>query len=159
MIIKNIPFLKITCSDWNFQESTNLDDLLTIINEQLYKHNGIGLSAIQIGVAAKVFIIRTSDGYKEFINPKIVGTSDKKIKLDEGSISFPDVVIPIKRAESIRIRYQTKQGDTQTDRYDGLTARIIQQQVDHCNSILFFDRANKYHRDKVTKLYYKENKL
>ena len=151
MIIKNIQLLKTPCTPWDFKKDKDPTDLLMILKDELFKTKGVGLSAIQIGVSKNIFIIRIEDQIKEFINAKIVNESNDKVKLDEGCLSFPDIIIQVKRPSSIRVRYQNRKEETQTNKYEGMTARIIQHEIDHQNGILFFDRAGKYHRDKAMK--------
>lgn len=130
-------------------------DLATELLQVMNEHNGLGLSANQISKKHRVFVMR---GYEEnfaCFNPKIVHASDETIVLEEGCISFPGLFVKIKRPKSIRVRFQTPSGTVVTKQFDGLTARIFQHELDHLNGILFYNRANRYHREKALKEYNK----
>lgn len=114
----------------------------------MYEKNGLGLAANQVGYNYRVFSMRGSPENFVFFNPKIVDFSEKAIKLDEGCISYPGVVIPIKRPEAIRVRFNTPSGEVRTDKFVGLAARVIQHEFEHINGKPFYRLANKYHIDK-----------
>jgi peptide deformylase len=74
--------------------------------------------------------------------------------LPEACLSVPGVSVKVKRAGEIRVRFQTPSGLTTTKTFNGLTAKTIQHEIDHLDGIMFFNRANRYHRDKAMKGYY-----
>ena len=55
------------------------------------------------------------------------------------------------RDRHIRVRFQTPNGDTRTETFTGMTARIFQQQLDFIDGIPYYSRANKYHKDQAFK--------
>lgn len=115
---------------------------LTITREAL---NGLGLAANQVGIPLRVMSIKGIDSC--LFNPKIVYSSVEQ-KLDiEGCLSFPGLIVKIKRAETIRVRYTNALGVTKIYPFNGMTARIIQHEIDHLDGIIFIQRANKYHKD------------
>ena len=88
-------------------------------------------------------------------NPKIVSfDEDKMVTLSEACISVPGVDVKVKRSGQVRVRFQTPSGLTDTKTFHGLTAKTIQHETDHINGIMFFNRANRYHREKAMKGYY-----
>ena len=124
-----------------------VEDMLTIMNDK----KGIGLSANQLGLPYRVFVMRGDEYNYACFNPKIVSSDDKQTILEEGCLSFPGITVKIKRPVSVRLRFSTASGATDTRTFDGLTARVVQHELDHLNGTLFFNRANKYHRDKALK--------
>lgn len=125
-------------------------ELLKVMNE----YKGIGLSANQVGIPYRVFAMRGLEHNFVCFNPKLIHRSEGENLLEEGCLSFPGVNVKIKRANSIRLRFQTPSGGFDTKTFEGLTARVVQHELDHLNGILFFNRANKYHRDKAMKGFY-----
>jgi peptide deformylase len=62
-------------------------------------------------------------------------------------LTFPGLTVKIKRPQHIRVRFQTPNGDTLTKQFTGMTARIFQHEIDHLDGIVFYNRANRVHRD------------
>ena len=121
--------------------------------DKLNKTYGVGLSSNQLGLPYRVFAMR---GYPENLvcfNPKIVYYSDNIISMEEACLSFPGMIIKVKRPSEIRARFQTPSGMVVTKKFEGLTARTFQHEMDHMDGILFFNRANRYHREKALKGY------
>jgi peptide deformylase len=116
--------------------------------------NGVGLSANQVGIPFRVFVMRSSPENFVCFNPKIVYYSEDTETLEEGCLSFPLVNVKIKRSKHIRVRFQVPSGETVSMSFDGLTARVFQHEIDHLDGKLFVNRANRYHRDKALKGYY-----
>lgn len=124
-------------------------EMLTIMNDS----KGVGLSANQLGLPYRVFVMRGNEYNFACFNPKIVSMSDDTSLLDEGCLSFPGLVVKIARSKTARLRFQTASGGTDTKTFDGLSARVVQHEMDHLNGILFYNNAHRYHRDKALKRY------
>ncbi len=104
---------------------------------------GIGLAAPQVGESLRLCVIRDGDDFKVLINPQITQISRKKILEQEGCLSFPGVFLPIKRAESIKIRFLDSLGKKGKMKEEGLMARLLQHEIDHLNGILIIERNKK----------------
>ena len=115
----------------------------------MYEVRGLALSAIQIGVPQRMFVMRGTVDKGDFIciNPRIVRFSDEVITLEEACLSFPGVIIKVKRPRHIRMRFTVPDGNIITQRFTGMTARAVQHEMDHLNGELWYMRAHKYHRD------------
>lgn len=129
-------------------------ELAVELMKEMNDNNGVGLSANQIGKPYSIFVLRSHPENIVCFNPKIVNVSHDLIEMEEACLSFPGVNLKIKRPSQIRLRFQMPSGMTDTKTFDGLTARIVQHEMDHLNGILFINRANRYHRDKAMKGYY-----
>jgi peptide deformylase len=127
------------------------------LGETMIENDGMGLSANQIGVRARAFVIRAEEIIGVF-NPKIVYTSDELIYLEEGCLSYPNLFVKIKRPKFIRVRFTHPDGVTETRKFDGLTARAFQHELDHLDGVLFTKRANGIHLAQAKKLVKKLNK-
>lgn len=149
------PILTTPCQLFDFNiPPINPHHLATEMLSFMYDIKGIGLSANQVGYPYRVFCIRGEPTPFVMFNPKIVSMSDEKTVLDEGCLSFPGIIVKIKRSSQVRVRFMTPSGGTDTKTFDGLSAKAIQHEMDHLDGILFFNRANKYHRDKALKGFY-----
>jgi peptide deformylase len=115
----------------------------------MYDNNGIGLAANQIGVPYRIFAMRGSPENFVCFNPKIVQPSEQIVQLEEGCLTYPGMLVKIKRPQHIRVRFQTPNGDTLTKQFTGMTARIFQHENDHLDGIVFYNKANKFHREQA----------
>lgn len=141
------PILKTECSKFDFTSPPF--DPLEFSNELIrfmYEKNGIGLAANQVGIPYRIFAMRGAPENFVCFNPRIVIPSTQNILLEEGCVSFPGLFVKIKRAQHVKVRFQTPNGDTRTETFTGLTARVFQHELDHLNGQVFFKRANAYHR-------------
>lgn len=105
----------------------------------MYNDCGVGLAAPQIGENINLFVIDEFSFPKEnekhepmiFINPKLTCDEDNTSIEDEGCLSFPGAIIPMKRSLNIRVDYMDIHGLPQTLDSQGWQARIIQHEYDH----------------------------
>lgn len=109
---------------------------------------GLGLAAPQVGLNYRVVAVRGNPMLVMF-NPKIVSTSDGDLVMEEGCLSYRGIYIKVKRPKAIRVRFALANGQVNTERFEGLSARIIQHEIDHLDGITMLDRANKIHREQA----------
>lgn len=112
--------------------------------EHLEYYKGVGLSANQIGLSHRVFVIRTEPRMVCF-NPTITWYSEKTELIEEGCLTFPYLYVKIRRPSEIRAKYQDQTGAFQTTVLDGLVSRCYQHELDHLDGINYLSRANQYH--------------
>lgn len=121
------------------------NDVLTVLANRLKitmkKYNGIGLSANQCGVFERMFVIGNDQFQIACINPKIVAHSEEIEKSNEGCLSYPGMYLMIPRYKWIDAEYYTETGELKRVRFDGLTARCFQHELDHMNGIRFEDHV------------------
>jgi peptide deformylase len=122
------------------------------------RFGGIGLSANQVGLDARVFMMRTQDGNQAFFNPELIKMSQETDLMKEGCLSFPDIYLMIKRSKVIELKYQDAEGNTNTTMLDGLGSRGAQHEVDHLNGIIFLQRASQLKIERALKSRPKERK-
>jgi peptide deformylase len=131
--------------------------------ETMYKAPGIGLAAIQIGIAKRVITMDLSkkeDNHEPhvFINPEIIWTSDETAKYEEGCLSIPDYYEEVERPSQVKVKYLDRDGKTRELDAKGLLATCLQHEIDHINGILFIDHLSKLKRDRVIKKFAKAAK-
>jgi peptide deformylase len=136
----------------------NPNELAIGLMQVMNQYNGVGLAANQVGIPLRVFVMKGAPENFVCFNPKIVVASEEQELLEEGCLSFPGVNVKVKRPKSIKARFQTPSGETTTMTFTGLTARVFQHELDHLDGIVFFNRANRYHRDKALRGYYNDRK-
>jgi len=106
----------------------------------MYSGKGIGLAAPQVGTLERVIIADIGEGLISMINPEIL-TGYGEDYIDEGCLSLPDTVVNVKRKQSVFVRYLDKNEKEKESELDGLTARVIQHEIDHLNGVLIIDHA------------------
>ncbi len=99
----------------------------------------VGLSAPQIGELLRVIIYREDDKIHALINPKII-KKEGKIVIEEGCLSIPGIYGDVERANKILISGISLTGKSVELEKEGLTAVIIQHEIDHLDGVLFIDR-------------------
>jgi len=131
--------------------------------ETMYKAPGIGLAAIQIGIAKRVITMDLSkkeDNHEPhvFINPEIVWTSEETAKYEEGCLSIPDYYEEVERPKAVKVKYLDRDGKAREIDAKGLLATCLQHEIDHINGVLFIDHLSKLKRDRVIKKFAKAAK-
>jgi peptide deformylase len=115
----------------------------------MYDNNGLGIAANQVGTPYRIFAMRGAPENFVCFNPKIVQYSEQTVVLEEGCLTYPGLLVKIKRSEFIRVRFQTPNGETLTKQFIGMSARVFQHEMDHLDGIVFYNRANKFHREQA----------
>lgn len=115
----------------------------------MYDNHAIGVSAVQVGVPYRIFSMRGHPENYVCFNPKIVSYSSETVLMEESSITWPGLAVKIKRPYNVRVRFLTPNGQMRTEQFQGMTARIIQHHMDHMVGDLFYNHADKFHRDQA----------
>ena len=126
------------------------------------KAPGVGLAANQIGVLKQIVVVNIQDKEKAIektyalFNPVIKNYSKKKVIIEEGCLSLPQLFADIERPESVILCYTNEKNKIVEEKKDGQEARIIQHEIDHLSGKLFVDYLSSLKRNilikKVTKL-------
>jgi len=132
------------------------DDLRSLIEdmfETMYKANGIGLAANQVGKGLSLTVIDVADrdeaedpGQLVLINPVIDAFSDDEEEFEEGCLSLPDYRDTVIRPSAIQVRFHDADMKEHVMEVDGLLARVMQHEIDHLNGIYFFERLSPIRR-------------
>lgn len=125
-------------------------DLAEALVKVMIDHNGMGLSACQVGIPYSVFAMIGEPNHVMF-NPKIVDVSDQKIELEEGCLSFPGIVAPISRPVHVKVRFTGPDGQTVTKKFTGMSARVVLHEMDHLDGVLFFNHLSRIKREQIFK--------
>ena len=141
----------------SFDES--LHTLLDDMYETMIESGGVGLAAIQVGIAKQILVInlpRDEDKqqYKEdlleVINPTFL-TQEDDIEWEEGCLSVPEFYESVKRFNKVSIAYKDRFGNDKILQAEGFLAVALQHEIDHLNGILFVDKLPILRRKKFEK--------
>lgn len=124
------------------------EELARNLLDTMREHKGIGLSANQVGLPYRVFVMEGEPAFACF-NPKIVDVSEEIVSLMEGCLSYKGVGVPIKRPAHVRVRFTAPNGNTMTRKFTGMTARIFLHEYDHLQGINFFRKMHPVHKEKA----------
>ena len=126
------PILKIT------------DDVAELVEQMeriMRAANGVGLAAPQLGILQRLFVFDSGDGFRAVVNPKILTRKGEQIGV-EGCLSLPGLQGDVARAEEVVVKGLDQFGKPVRIRGEGLTARVIQHEIDHLDGVMFIDRAD-----------------
>ena len=126
--------------------SYNLDRLKLsyTLNENMFHHNGVGLSANQIGIEERVFVMMIDIESQETItcfNPRIIKESKGEVVMEEGCLSYPELFLEISRPAIIVVKYEDEGKEIHKRQLTGYYARIFQHEYDHMEGIDFTERV------------------
>ena len=127
-----------------------MDDML----ETMYAAPGIGLAAVQVGVAKRVIVMDLAreeepPAPRYFVNPQITWASEELAVREEGCLSVPEIYDEVERPARVRLKYLNYQGETVEEDAEGLLAVCIQHELDHLNGVLFIDHLSRLKRDRA----------
>ena len=125
--------------------SKNLDrrEISRILKENMFHYEGIGLSANQIGISERVFIMMLNIETEETItcfNPRIIKRYDDNVWCEEGCLSFPDEIINVERPDRIIVKYEDEDRKDHKIKLSGMAARVFLHEFDHLEGIVFTER-------------------
>jgi peptide deformylase len=141
------------------EEQILMDDML----ETMYKANGIGLAAIQIGVPKRIIVMDISKNGQEnnpmyFVNPVIKNKNKEFSTYEEGCLSVPNQFAEVDRPATCEIEYLDYYGEKKLLKAQGLLATCIQHEMDHLEGILFIDYLSKLKKSMIIKKLSKSKK-
>lgn len=120
--------------------------LLDDMKQTLTDAKGAGLAAPQVGKNIRVFIVDTDDGYYEFINPKILGTSGSQYGV-EGCLSVKGKWGDVKRPRKVTVEALDRNGKKFKVVARDFFARAVCHENDHLDGILYVEKANNLRDD------------
>lgn len=118
--------------------------IISLINDMLetmYKYNGVGLAAVQVGILKRICVIDIDDGRPplKLINPRIVKEKGEQ-EVEEGCLSFPNKYAKVIRPKEIVVEAINEEGKKIKIVAKDLLAQAIAHEVDHLNGEVFVDK-------------------
>jgi len=151
IVIYGHPILRKVAEDID-KDYPDLDQLINDLFETLYRSEGLGLAAPQVGKSIRIFVIdgkpvgedepELADFKKVFINAHLIEKYGDFELMTEGCLSIPNLREEVNRESHIRLTYYDENWQFHDDAYNGFKARIIQHEYDHLEGILFTDKVN-----------------
>ena len=145
MALRNIT--KYKTDDILRKKSRNVDkiderilQLLDDMAETMYKENGAGLAAPQVGILKRVIVVDIGDGLIKLINPKIVEQEGEE-QGEEGCLSVPEIIGEVKRPYKVKVKGLNELGEEIEIKATGFLARAFCHEIDHLDGILFIDKV------------------
>ena len=134
--------------------------------DNMKHYSGVGLSANQVGIDAKVFVMGQDDFRLNIFNPSVLTMSPELKAMKEGCLTWPGLFLSIRRPTFCVVNYYDENGENHKMKFEGLTARIFLHEMDHMMGVDFTQRASKLAldrgvkaRDKRIKKFVREGKL
>ncbi len=150
MAIRNIvqlgdPTLRKKCFEVT-DFGTKTHELLDDMRDTLFKANGAGIAAPQVGVLRRVFIVNADNKYYECINPTIVKQSGSQIG-EEGCLSIRGKYGTVERPNKVTVKAFDRYGKPFTVNAEGFLARAFCHENDHLDGIVYIDKATDIQED------------
>ena len=145
MAIRNLRYEKDEILRKKSREVDSIDEKIQILIddmiETMYKYNGVGLSAVQVGILKRVVVIDIDDGtgVKILINPKITKTKGEQ-EVEEGCLSFPNQYAKMIRPKEVTVEALDRNGKKIIIKAKDLLAQAIAHECDHLDGIVFVDK-------------------
>lgn len=134
----------------------NLKELISDMFDTMYKAEGVGLAAPQIGKNINLVVIDASplakddptlkDFKRTFINPKITFNTENKITIEEGCLSIPDIHENVSRPTDLTVDYLNENFEPVSERFTDYQAVVMQHEFDHLQGIMFVDKISPLRR-------------
>lgn len=121
------------------------DKLATILDdmaETMYKAEGVGLAAPQVGILRRFCVVDVGDGLIELINPVITAKEGSQTG-SEGCLSIPERFEEVTRPMTVTVRAQNRKGENIIITAEGFKARAFCHEIDHLDGVLYIDRVDK----------------
>ena len=126
--------------------SYNLDrhHLSRVLIDNMIHHEGIGISANQIGIWERAFaMVRDLENNEVMVcfNPRIIKSYSEEVEMEEGCLSYPDVFLKVKRPDKIVVKYEDENKKIHKMKLSGLASRVFQHEYDHMEGRDFTQRS------------------
>ena len=126
------------------------DDLL----ETMYSARGIGLAAVQVGIARRVIVAdvsRERNAPLALVNPRVAAAHGEEAEFEEGCLSVPGVYETVSRPERVRIEAWDRDGNAVSMEAEGTLAACLQHEIDHLDGRLFVDYLSRLKQQRIRK--------
>lgn len=137
------PRLRIRSAEVDRCDASELADLANTLAAFRAKHGfGRAISAPQIGIAKRFIAVNLGAGTFFVVNPVITWRSDETFTMWDDCMSFPDLLVRVRRNESISLEYVDENGARKEwKEMDRAEAELLQHEIDHLDGVLAVDRA------------------
>ena len=153
LLMQIAPFMDDTLEQFGFKDR---NELAKVMYGNMTKYGGLGLSANQVGLPYRMFVMgghpQIEEGKVRYIfNPLVNDVSEESIVLKEGCLSFPFLFLAIKRPKWVSVKYTDQNNEEIEETLHGMSARIFQHENEHMNGYIFTDLVSKFKLDRAEK--------
>ncbi|MCL1797029.1 MAG: peptide deformylase [Eggerthellaceae bacterium] len=149
IILSPDPLLRQVCEPCDLNDKS-LKRLAKKMAQAMYKNNGVGLAAPQVGVLKRLIVVDCDPEHEVsetqspiyLLNPVIVDLEGEGVSEDEGCLSCPGISVPVTRQPFVRVRYFDLDGEEWILEGDGLLGRCLQHEIDHLNGKTLFESCD-----------------
>jgi peptide deformylase len=154
LLMQVAPFMDDTLEQFGFANRTELSK---VMYDNMAKYGGLGLSANQVGLPYRMFVMgghpQIEEGkVRSVFNPLINDVSPESVMLKEGCLSFPFLFLGIKRPKWCSVRYTNENGEEVEETLHGMSARIFMHENEHMNGYVFTDLVSKLKLERAEKV-------
>jgi peptide deformylase len=144
LVSPNSEILHKKLKEFDFAGDMSPIELADSLHDTMKKLGGVGLSANQVGIDARVFVMGIGEETRiDVFNPEILNYVGSDVMLTEGCLSYPAVVMNMIRPSAIHVRFKDKYGNTKEEVFSKIFARIFLHEYDHMEGITFKDKVSK----------------
>lgn len=152
MAIRNIVQIGDDILTKKSKEVTSFDkrlfDLLDDMRETNLAVGGAGLSAVQVGVLKRAFIVEVLEDkenevepfFLEIVNPVLIDSKGEQIS-EEGCLSIPEIFEYVKRPQEVTVEGYNRHGEKIRVEASGFLAKALCHELDHLDGILFTEKV------------------
>lgn len=139
----------------------DVTDLIEELHQHIVQNYILSTNAYDIGHEYNVIAIvgDSLDNPLIFFNPRIIYYSEDVVLLEESFSNVPGLFVKIKRPRTIKIRATSSMNETETHTFSGITARLIQHEMDKLEDINPMQRANVFHKEQAFRQYKKRKRM
>ncbi len=146
LLMQIAPFKDDTLKEAGFKDRKELSK---VMYDTMVKYGGIGLSANQVGLPFRMFVMgghpEIDDGrVRAVFNPLINDVSQETSNMKEGCLSFPFLFLSINRPKWCSVKYTDENGKEIEEVMHGMNARVFQHENEHMNGYVFTDLVSKF---------------
>jgi len=148
---KNNPLLFQKTKPCDLNDAFKMRELTETLIDTVQYHKGLGLAANQVGFDLSAFVINYNNEIYLFYNPELRILTDRKIKLEEGCLSYPNIFANVERFDDIELKWLTFQGETAKMQFNGYISRIIQHEFSHLQGKSFLYGKSRLELEMILK--------
>ena len=146
------PILHKPCAKFDFRNpQVDIANFGKALVQFMYDNNALGISANQVGYPYQIFAMRGSPENFVLINSKIVDQSKELTKLEEGCLSYKDLIVSVNRPSWVQMRCSHPDGSTKTYRFEGISAHVSLHEYAHSQGRTFLEDCSLIEREKAKK--------
>jgi len=144
LVEPNDPILRTPTKDIDFTTAKTdfINHIMYSLTKTLDQLGGLGLSANQVGLEHRACAVNMGEELWVLFNPYVIESSTTTSKFREGCLTFPGLYLTLNRPEHIRVRFQAAGGQEVIKEFDGLTAVVLQHEIDHLDGVVFTDKIS-----------------